>query len=277
MNGAAQNSLATTLSRPHQDDLGAARVTALGLLLSEWTKLRSVRSLVYTVLTAFVATTAMTAYLIIDGTKFSSGEAGDIPFAFTSVYPLGMIVLIIAGVLAITSEYSSGSIGMSLIAVPRRTGMFMAKAAVLAAVTAVLAMVMSLLLYVIVQITGTVPSADGMSLFDPRMFWGVLGATAALPFGAVFGLALGGLTRNAAAAICLYFGVFQLGPQLLPSLVPDNVAGLADFMPLAAINVIRSGGLIADPYGSGTAAIVLLGWLVVLGGAAWLLLKRRDV
>lgn len=207
----------------------------------------------------------------------SSEGARDIPFGFTSIYPVGMIVLVIAGILTITSEYASGSIRNSMVAAPRRTGVLLAKATVVTGVTLALAVLTSVLLYTVLQIAGTVPSAQGLSLFDPDMFWGVLGATLTLPFGALFGVALGGLVRNAAAAICLYFGAFQLGPQLFPAFLPEGLAGFTDYMPLAAINVVRSGGLATEPYGTVTAVVVLIGWIVVIGGITWALLKRRDV
>ena len=258
-------------------DLGGARITALGLLRSEWTKLWSVRSLWMTLAAAFAVTIGICGYMIVDGKMLGSEEAQHIPFGWTAIYPVGMLVLVVFGVLSITSEYSTGSIRTSMVAAPRRTGVLLAKAAVATGVTAVLAALTSLLLYTVLQIAGTVPSARGMSLFAPEMFWGVLGGTLVLPFGALFGILLGGLVRNAAAGICLYFGVFQMGPQIFPAFLPEGMTGLLDYLPLAALDVLRSGGLTTEPYGTGGSVVVLLAWLVALGGASWWLLKSRDV
>lgn len=260
-----------------REDLGPARVTAAGLLRSEWTKLWSVRSLWLTLATAFAVTIGLCGYMILDGEMLGGEEGGAIPFGWTAIYPVGMLVLVILGVLSITNEYANGSIRTSVVAAPRRTGVLLAKAAVVTGVTAVLAALTSVLLYLLVQIAGTVPSARGLSLFDPDMFWGVLGGTLVLPYGALFGIMLGGLVRNAAGAIVLYFGFFQMGPQILPAFLPDGLVGLMDYMPLAAVDVLRSGGMATEPYGTGVSVVVLLAWLAATGGATWWLLKNRDV
>ncbi len=271
-------SFLATLAPRRNQDLGSARITAIGLLESEWTKLWSVRSLRITLASAFAVTIGLCGYMIVDG-RILGGEdgGGAIPFGWTAIYPVGMLILVVLGVLSITSEYANGSIRTSVVAAPRRTGVLLAKATVITQVTAVLATLTSVLLYFVLQIAGTVPSARGLSLFHPDMFWGVLGGTLVLPYGALFGILLGGLVRNAAGAIVLYFGLFQMGPQILPALLPEPFARPLDYMPLAAIDVVRSGGLNTEPYGTGTAVFVLLSWLAVLGGATWWLLKKRDV
>lgn len=77
--------------------------------------------------------------MIVDGQALCSDDgAGDVPFGWTAIYPVGMLVLVILGVLTITSEYSTASILPSVVAAPRRTGVFLAKAAVLTAVTTAL-------------------------------------------------------------------------------------------------------------------------------------------
>ena len=267
----------TDASVSRTSDLSGSAISARGLLRSEWTKLWSVRSLWLTLAAAFALTVGLCGYMIIDGAMLGSDEAKDIPFGWTAIYPVGMLGLVIFGVLINTSEYSSGTIRTSMIAAPRRTGVLAAKAVVSASIVAVLATVTSMVLYALLQLTGTVDSAKGMSPLDPDMFWGMLCGTLILPFGTLFGVALGGLVRNAAAAITLYFAVFQMGPQILPNLLPEGIARVTDYMPLAAVDVFRAGGLSSDPYNIGVAIVVLLAWLAGLGGAAWWLLKRRDV
>lgn len=254
-----------------------ARITARGLLASEWTKLWSVRSLWITLAAGFALVLGLGGYLVLDGQMLSAEEAEGIPFGWTAIYPVGMLVLVVFGILSVTGEYAHGAIRTSMVAAPRRTGVLLAKAAVVGWVTAALAALTSVALYALVQVAGTVPLAQGMSLFDPDMFWGVLGGTLILPYGALLGLFLGGLVRNAAAAVCLYFGLFQMGPQILPALLPEGATGFLDYFPLAALDVLRSGGLNTEPYGTGVALLVAAGWLVAgLGAVAWLL-RSRDV
>lgn len=255
---------------------GRERITASGLLRSEWRKIWSLRSLSMTLTAGFALTIGLCSYMIIDGTALGGEDAGHIPFGWTAIYPVGMLVLVVLGVLSVSSEYSSGSIRTTLTTAPRRTGVMLAKVVVVTGTVAVLAGVTTVLMYLLLRIMGTVPSAARMSLFDPDMFWGALGGTLMLPYGTLFGVLLGWLLRNAAAAICLYFGLFQMGPQILPAFLPESLADVTDYMPLTAINVIRSGGLSTGPYGNVGAAIVLVGWLAALGGIAWWRLKKRD-
>ncbi|GAA3210363.1 hypothetical protein GCM10020256_08360 [Streptomyces thermocoprophilus] len=159
----------TTAVTPPATGPGHVRITAAGLLRSEWTKLRSVRSLRLTLALSFAAVAALSAYLLIDGETLGDGAAADVPFAFTAVYPLGVLALTVLGVLVVTGEYSSGTVRASMIAAPRRTGVLLAKAAVLAGVTTALGALLSVALYVLTRITGAVPAAAGMSLFDPAM------------------------------------------------------------------------------------------------------------
>ena len=255
---------------------GPERITAGRLLRSEWRKLWSIRALWMTLAAAFALTIGLCAYMIVDGTTLGGADAGHIPFGWTGLYPVGMLVLVVFGVLSVSTEYASGSIRTSLTVAPRRTGVMLAKAAVATGVSAILAAAVTVLLYLLLQTMGTVPSAVGMSLFAPDMFWGALGGTLMLPYGALFGVLLGWLLRNAAGAICLYFGLFQMGPQILPTFLPESLAGVTDYMPLAAINIMRSGGLSNEPYGIVTASIILVAWLAVLGGIAWWRLKKFD-
>lgn len=274
--GAAAQGSAEQASVEKLPDLGIARITALGLLKSELTKMRSARSLWVTFAAAFAAILGLCGYMILDG-EMLGDAGGHIPFGWTAIYPVGMLVLVIFGVLAVTGEYSSGSIRITMVAAPRRTGVMLAKAGSAAAVASVLGALVTALLYVLVQITGTIPSARGLSPFDPEMFLGMLAGTLTLPYGVVFGMVLGALVRNAAAAIAIYFGLFQMGPQILPAFLPESLHGIFDYMPLAAVQVFGAAGLAEDSYGVGTAVVVLLAWLVVLGGSAWWLLKSRDV
>lgn len=272
------NSPVTSLdTQDEQYGLSSAHITGGRLLRSEWTKLWSTRSLWITLALAFGLVLGIGTYLILDGRVLNGDAVRDVPFGFTSIHQLGMIVLVILGVLTIAGEYGTGSIRTTMIAAPRRTGAMLAKATVITAVTAALGMLTTVLLYAVLQLAGTVPVAQGMSLFDPAMFWGALGGTVILPYGALLGFVLGGLARNAAAAICLYFGVIQMGPQLLSLLLPERWTGLLHYTPLPALEVIRAGGTTTEPYGVGVAIIVALSWLAALGGLTWWLLRVRDV
>ena len=134
-----------TLSAPR----GRERITAFGLLRSEWRKLWTIRSLWMTLAAAFALTIGLCAYMILDGTTLGGSNAGHIPFGWTGIYPAGMLVLVVFGVLSVSTEYASGSIRTSLTAAPRRTGLMLAKGAVVTGISAILAFATTVLLYLL--------------------------------------------------------------------------------------------------------------------------------
>jgi len=102
-------------------------------LHAEWTKFRTVAGpawLLAGVITLTVAVGVATA----SAAYCHSATCGIDPatVSFTGIYP-GKAVAAVAGVLAIGSEYSTGTIKLSLTAMPRRLTWFFAKATVLTA------------------------------------------------------------------------------------------------------------------------------------------------
>jgi hypothetical protein len=123
-----------------------------GLLLSEWTKIRSVRSSVWTLMlfvAGMVGLSALGAHVAAHpGPNPPPGSHTD-PLSFIlgaalAQGPLGLglaagpFAICVLGVLMITSEYSSGMIQASLIVVPHRIPILAAKCAVLVALVFVI-------------------------------------------------------------------------------------------------------------------------------------------
>ena len=101
-------------------------------LHAEWTKVRTVTGPAW-LLAGVVAATIAVGAATASATRCSSTECGIDPakISFTGIY-LGQAAVAVAGVLAIGNEYSTGMIGLSLTAVPRRLTLLIAKAMVLA-------------------------------------------------------------------------------------------------------------------------------------------------
>ena len=131
-----------TAVRPVSAGTGpAARVRFGRLLLAEWTKLRSVRSTIWSLLLLCVLTLGLTAlYTALTVSQWD--QAGAFHHAQTAADPTGLIVggglalsqltVCVLGVLVMASEYSTGAIRASLLAVPTRTPMLLAKSVVFA-------------------------------------------------------------------------------------------------------------------------------------------------
>jgi hypothetical protein len=129
-------------------------VSTLGRALhAEWTKLRSVQSSGWLLL-GVAALTVGLGGLVMLGTKHDGCGSGDgcgvdvTRIALSGIY-VGQIMAVLFGVLAVTSEYTTGTIRTTLAAVPKRWATFVAKATVVAGavlLTALLAVVGSLLM-----------------------------------------------------------------------------------------------------------------------------------
>ena len=117
--------------------LPARRAGFAGLLQAEWTKIRSVRSTLWTLVIFAVVSMGLTGLLTWltlnslnngrNGARDSGILTDPVSFILGTGLGLGQLAICVLGVLVITSEYSSGAIRASLLAVPRRYPMMLAK------------------------------------------------------------------------------------------------------------------------------------------------------
>ena len=133
---------------------------------------------------------------------------------------IASLAVVVLGVLCISSEYSSGMIRTSLIAVPRRGRVLAAKSLVFAAVTFVVGEVTCFTAFFAGQalISGHAPHA---ALGDPGVARAVAGAGLALTVLAVLAVAAGTLLRRPAAAIAAMVAVLFVLPGIAQAL-PDS-------------------------------------------------------
>ena len=278
--------MTTTLSptaRPAPVQPGRA-ATATDLLRSEWTKLRSLRSTIWSLLLLVVITLGFTALF----TGLTIGQWDSISVAsrvavladpgrmiLGAGFQLGQLAVCVLGVLVMSGEYSSGTIRASLLAVPARTPMLAAKAAVFAAVVFVVGELTAMPTFFLGA--AILHSRAPVSITDPGVVRAVIGTGCYLAVLAVFAIAIGALVRHIAGAITGIVGfVLVLAPltQLLPGSVGRHIHA---YLPSEA------GSLIASPH---QGVDDLLGpWqgfglmcleVGLLFGAAVYLLRHRD-
>lgn len=191
-----------------------------GALRAEWTKLRTAGGTLWLLLAAVVviagigaAVTAGVHYppfgTITDTTKLS----------LTGVL-VGQGVVAILGVLAASSEYSFGTIHLTLLAIPRRRRVLVAKATVvgvLVAAAGVVAVLVSLLVgRSILGANGYTP-AHGyplVSLAHSRTMRAAVGSVLYLVLVSLVGVGAAMAVRDTAAAIGAVLGVLFLFPIL---------------------------------------------------------------
>jgi ABC-type transport system involved in multi-copper enzyme maturation permease subunit len=256
------------------------------MLQSEWTKLRSLRSTWIVVALAiglsigFSALIALTSGLTHDSWNSDVREAFDPVLTTNSGSLFGCILLIVLGVTAVTSEYSSGMIRTTFIGNPRRLRAFAAKTTVVGllglAITAISIPGMFLVSQPIFGHYGleTASITDGATL---RILLAIT-LTQALNY-AIIPFAIGWLLRGTASAITVAIGFlwlpWMLGP-VLPVWVKENVVR---YLPDVAANSLSGINASDTPQylSQAPAMIVIALWVAGLLAAAAFTLNRRDV
>jgi ABC-2 type transport system permease protein len=249
---------------------------------AEWTKLRSVRSTTWMLLALVGLTIAIGAVSCSTSHTEggSPGHGGDddiVMFSLAGVY-LGQIAAVAFGVVAICSEYATGTIRATFAANPRRrevlavkTGLVGGLVLAAAAATTVTAFYLG---QAILHTRGYTydngyPAA---SLADADTLRKVALATAYLPILAVLSLAVAAILRSTAAAISVLLGLLFV-PFIVGGLLPEHLGHtVAKASPMAGIAAQEHGAPI-DPWaGFGVTVAWAVGALVL---ALWVV-ARRD-
>jgi ABC-2 type transport system permease protein len=255
------------------------------LLLSEWTKIRSVRSTVWSLILFVVITIGFTVLVTaLTSANWNRGRGGGRPasivadpasFILGSGIGLGQLTICVLGALLITTEYSTGVIRASLLAVPKRIPMLAAKAVVFAILTLILAEIVCLSSFT--AGSAILHSHVAVSLSDPGVARAVIGTGLYLAVLGLFALAIGALIRHTAGAISTVIGLVLVVP-ILGNLLPGSWgAHINAYLPAQAGTLIsqahqQAGDLLSPWQGFG----VLCLWTAVLLSAAAYLLRRRD-
>jgi ABC-2 type transport system permease protein len=260
-----------------QDRTGARFVD---VLRSEWTKLRSVPSTMWTILAALVVgiglsalISAVTAHAYADG-KPDATRGWDPTAMSTSGGGLAQLAIAVLGTMVITSEYATRAIRVSLTAVPHRGRMLAAKAVVVAAVSVLVGEFMVFVSFLIGQaiISGKAPTA---SLSDHNVLRAVAGAGLYCGAIALLGLALGALLRSTAGAITTLVALLYVLPGLAQALPTGVRQPIEKFWPTQAGGQIVT--VVPDPDALGPWAgfgVMCLFVALVLAVANWRLTHK---
>jgi ABC-2 type transport system permease protein len=252
-------------------------------LVAEWTKIRTLRSTVWTLLPTFAIAVGL-GYLIGLSINLAYGSAPsdmrahfDPLFATFYSLTLAQLALIVFAVLVVGSEYGSGTIRASLGAVPRRGLFYAGKVLAGAALVAGVALVTVLATFVAAQ----------AGLGPHRTSFGAVGASqAAVGAGlyliliCLFAMGVATMLRSTVWSLAILLPVLFLGSQGLGN-VP-KAKTVTQYLPdQAGMVIMHIAGPPGDPrfgrdYGPWTGLGILALWTVaaLLGG--YLLLRRRD-
>jgi ABC-2 type transport system permease protein len=260
----------------------AFRASTFGdVLCSEWVKLRSVRStfwaLTVTVVLGVGLGTVISAITARAYARFSvSGKLSWDPTGISqSGVAIASVAIAVLGVLCISSEYSSGMIRASLIAVPKRGRVLAAKSLVFAVVTLVVGEVTCFAAFFAGQavISGHAPHA---ALGDPGVARAVAGGGLYLIALAVLSVAAGALLRHPAAAIACMMAVLFVLPGIAQAL-PDSWRNpVTEFWPTLAGSQVTSVHHSAHTLQPWPGFGVMCLFVAIVYAIAWTLLDRRD-
>jgi ABC-type transport system involved in multi-copper enzyme maturation permease subunit len=207
-----------------------------GAVRSEWTKIRSVRSTVWTLLALTVLSIGVSSLSsFAEAGRDNPASAAQVDLVKMSLFGtvLGQLVIVVLGAMTITSEYATGMIRTSLSVQPRRLTLILAKAGVFSAVAFVVGEVISLVSFLIGESTY---GARGIafSLGQPGAARAVFGAGLYLTGCGLLAFGLGALLRHTAGAIVGAFGLLFIASELAKALPQSWQVNIVPYLPMDA-------------------------------------------
>jgi hypothetical protein len=249
------------------------------VLKSEFLKLRSVRSTLWTLLAAVVFNVGLGAAVgAFVPSHLSDSDKNDLDAIRLSLggMHLSQIAVGVLGVLVITSEYSTGMIRATFSAVPQRRVVLAAKTAVFAATALVVGIVSCFGAYFAYE-AALSDSSMSSSLSDTGVLRALIGGGFYLAVLGLLGLGLGLVIRASAGAIAALFGLLFV-PGILIDLLPSSWKDtVGPYLPLDAGSQIfiasARGQSTLGPWG-GFGVFSLYAVVALVVGFA--LINRRD-
>lgn len=259
----------------------AGRVTMKGLVRSEWTKLATLRSTMWTLgMTAFVGLAASAAATAVTSARWATEPAADkaafdpIEVSLVGAYLGGTLMLGVLGILVVSGEYSTGTIRATLAAAPRRPMVLAAKVLVFGTITLVVAAVVAFAGFLLGQALLNTP-APHATLSSPGALRAVVGTGLYLCAVGLLALGIAVVVRHTAGAISAYVGVLLVLPIIFEALPEPLQYQVERLLPLSIGSAI-----INDPtphaFGPWVGLLILCAYTVLSLVLGTLMLVRRD-
>ncbi|MDG9716481.1 ABC transporter permease [Streptomyces sp. DH24] len=255
-------------------------MAATQVLRSEWTKIRSVASTVWTLSVAVVVTVALGMLIAaLSRSEFDDMSARDklsfdptfISFAGMS---LGQLAMIVFGVLVVSNEYSSGMIRSSLAAVPRRGTFLFGKLAVATALALVVGLVTSFVAFFLGQ---AMLGEHRASIGDDGVLRAVIGGGLYMTLIALFSMGVAAMLRSPMLSLGILMPFFFLISSILGNVSATEKIGR--FLPdQAGSKIMQVVPPLDDdtPYGPWGGLGIMALWVLAALVGGYLVLKKRD-
>ncbi|MGW0821015.1 ABC transporter permease [Streptomyces sp. NPDC002845] len=240
---------------------------------AEFTKLRGVRG-TFIALLLFVPLSVLVAAL--GGWSAKGAIESDNPGLRSDFTPeqagldgilYGQLSLIVFGVLIVSSEYVSGMMRVSLLAVPRRGRLYAAKMAVTAAAAVAIAIPVTVVGYLITQLALGLHGASIDASGVPRA---LAGAVVYLTLMSLFAAGIAAMARSAIVPLAILLPMVLAGSQIL-SVVGATKEAVRYFPDRAGTQMLT-----VDSHDAFTGFAVLLVWTVAALAFGYLRHSRWD-
>ncbi|MGW2743199.1 ABC transporter permease subunit [Streptomyces sp. NPDC001450] len=250
------------------------------VIRSEWTKIRSVASTVWTLSLAVVVTLALGTLI----SALSKSQYENMPLrerlsfdptviSFAGM-TLGQLALIVFGVLVVSNEYSTGMIRVSLAAVPQRGTFLFSKIAVAGALALAVGMVTGFAAFFL----GQAMLGDlGTRIGDPGVLRAVIGSGLYMTLIAMFSMGVATMLRSPMLSLGILMPFFFLISNILGNV--DATKKVGRFLPdQAGSRIMQVVPRVGDdtPYGPWGGLGIMALWVIAAVAGGYVLLKRRD-
>ncbi|HWU09529.1 MAG TPA: ABC transporter permease subunit [Streptomyces sp.] len=252
------------------------------VLNSEWTKIRTVSSTTWTLISAFAVTVvvgaALSALLNSQFDELPAAERAtfDPTFVSFSGMVLGQLAMVVFGVLVVGTEYSSGMIRTSLAAVPQRGSFLFSKIAVAGVLALLVGLATSFVTFFLSQ---AVLGDRGTGIGAENVLRAVFGGGVYMGLIAVLSMGVATMLRSSMLSLGILMPFFFLVSQIL-SAVP-GAKSVARYFPDQAGSKIMQ--VVPDamntdpaPYGPWAGLGIMALWVVAALIGGYLVLKKRD-
>ncbi|MVO90032.1 ABC transporter permease [Streptomyces sp. p1417] len=255
-------------------------MAATQVLKSEWTKIRSVSSTVWTLGLALVVTVALGLLISILSKNDYDSLSREDKITFDPTYisfagmSLGQLAMIVFGVLVVANEYSTGMIRTSLAAVPQRATFLFSKIAVATLLAFLVGLATSFLTFFVGQaVLGEYKAQIG----DPGVLRAVVGGALYMALIAMFSMGVAAMLRSPMLSLGILMPFFFLISSILGNVEATKKIGR--FLPDQAgskIMQVKSPFDDDTPYGPWGGLAIMVAWTVVALIGGYALLKKRD-
>lgn len=295
-----------TANPSHNRSMSHVRLSFFGSVHAELVKLFSVASTWWLSGISFLMTigfAGLFAWGLKQGSHYNQkgdwiATAAPIPregiFSCVSQSMIFAIVLIgVISILAITGEYATSSVQMSLVVNPRRVMFMNAKAVAVAIYSFVFSLVMLLVSWGLFE---AMLSGSKQTPLDSKERWlpliVILGGAAMVVLVAMFALGLGAMIRSTAGAVVVFVAIYTMATSVLGTIYGLSkhmqwALELSNLMPSSSVDNFLAGpsvGSTPSPLPHGwfvpnwwQSGLIMLAWAAVFYIVGTFIVRKRDV